>query len=56
MSTATFVPEIRALSGVDAKDVLRCTGRGRLLKDSIKRFSAADGSSHSRALAPMRAS
>jgi len=44
MSTATFVPETRALSGVDAKDVLRRTGRGRLLKDSIKRFSAADGS------------
>jgi YihY family inner membrane protein len=51
MSTATFVPETRVLSGVDAKDVLRRTGRGRLLKDSIKRFSAADGSSHSRALA-----
>ena len=51
MSTATFVPETRALSGIDAKDVLRRTGRGRLLKDSIKRFSAADGSSHSRALA-----
>ena len=26
MSTATFVPETRALSGVDAKDVLRRTG------------------------------
>jgi YihY family inner membrane protein len=31
--------------------MLRRTGRGRLLKDSIKRFAAADGSSHSRALA-----
>jgi YihY family inner membrane protein len=51
MSTATFVPETRALSGIDAKDVLRRTGRGRLLKDSIKRYSAADGSSHSRAVA-----
>lgn len=51
MSTATFVPETRGLSGADAKEVLRRTGRGRLMKDAIKRFSAADGASHARALA-----
>jgi YihY family inner membrane protein len=51
MSRATFVPETYTLSGDDAKQVLERTGRGRLARSSIKRFAAADGGSHSRALA-----
>jgi YihY family inner membrane protein len=51
MSTATSVPETHELEGDDALSTLRNTGWGRLLKDSFLRFRAADGFSHSRALA-----
>jgi uncharacterized BrkB/YihY/UPF0761 family membrane protein len=51
MSTATRVPETHELEGDDALKTLRRTGWGRLAKDSFQRFRAADGFSHSRALA-----
>jgi YihY family inner membrane protein len=51
MSTATRVPETYELEGDDALRTLRLTGWGRLLKDSFRRFRAADGFSHARALA-----
>jgi YihY family inner membrane protein len=51
MSTATRVPETHQLEGDDALNALRRTGWGRLAKDSFLRFRAADGFSHSRALA-----
>jgi YihY family inner membrane protein len=51
MSTATAVPETHHLEGDDALRTLRMTGWGRLAKDSFRRFRAADGFSHSRALA-----
>jgi YihY family inner membrane protein len=51
MSTAASVPETYELEGDDAIRTLRLTGWGRLLKDSFRRFRAADGFSHARALA-----
>jgi YihY family inner membrane protein len=51
MSTATSVPETYELEGDDALQTLRNTGWTQLLKDSFVRFRAADGFSHSRALA-----
>jgi YihY family inner membrane protein len=51
MSTATSVPETYELEGDDALRTLRTTGWGQLAKDSFLRFRAADGFSHSRALA-----
>ena len=52
MSTATAVPTTRGeLEGDEALATLRQTGRRRLLADSLTRFRAADGFSHSRALA-----
>jgi YihY family inner membrane protein len=52
MTTASSVPSTRdELEGDDALETLRRTGRRRLLVDSIVRFRAADGFSHSRALA-----
>jgi YihY family inner membrane protein len=51
MSTATSVPETYDLEGDDALATLRSTGWGQLLKDAFQRFRAADGFSHSRALA-----
>ena len=52
MSTATTVPETQGeLEGDDAIETLRAVGRRRLAEDSIARFRAADGFSHSRALA-----
>jgi YihY family inner membrane protein len=51
MSTATSVPETYELEGDDALRTLRSTGWGQLLTDSFQRFRAADGFSHSRALA-----
>jgi YihY family inner membrane protein len=52
MSTATAVPATRGeLEGDEALQTLRRTGRRRLLADSLTRFRAADGFSHSRALA-----
>jgi YihY family inner membrane protein len=52
VTTATSVPTTRdELEGDEALDTLRRTGRRRLTADSITRFRAADGFSHSRALA-----
>lgn len=50
MSTATAVPETFNLEGDDARQTLRSTGWWKLLKDSVLRFRAGDGTSHSRAL------
>jgi YihY family inner membrane protein len=51
MSTATSVPSTIGLEGDDALATLRATGRRRLALDAFDRFRAADGFSHSRALA-----
>ena len=52
MSTATAVPQTRdELEGDEALETLRRTGWRGLVVDSITRFRAADGFSHSRALA-----
>jgi YihY family inner membrane protein len=51
MSTATEVPPTFELQGDDARETLRKTGFGQLVKDSVARFRAADGTSHSRSLA-----
>ena len=52
MTTATAVPRTHGeLEGDEALETLRQTGRRRLMLDSIARFRAADGFSHSRALA-----
>jgi YihY family inner membrane protein len=51
MSTATAVPETYQLEGDDALRTLRGTGWSQLARDSFLRFRAADGFSHSRALA-----
>ena len=52
MTTAAAVPPTRGeLEGDEAFETLRGAGRRRLLADSVTRFRAADGFSHSRALA-----
>ena len=52
MTTASAVPPTRGeLEGDEALETLRRTGRRRLLMDAAIRFRAADGFSHSRALA-----
>jgi uncharacterized BrkB/YihY/UPF0761 family membrane protein len=52
VTTATAVPPTRGeLEGDDALHTLRQSGRRRLMVDSVVRFRAADGFSHSRALA-----
>jgi YihY family inner membrane protein len=52
MTTASAVPPTHGeLEGDDALHTLRSSGSWRLLLDSIVRFRAADGFSHSRALA-----
>lgn len=53
MTTAAAVPITREeeLEGDEALETLRRTGRRRLLLDAVDRFRAADGFSHSRALA-----
>lgn len=51
MSTATAVPSTFDLEGDDARETLRNTGWATLLKNAFIRFRAADGFSHSRALA-----
>jgi YihY family inner membrane protein len=52
LSTATAVPETQGeLEGDEALETLREFGGSRLVRDSITRFRAADGFSHSRALA-----
>lgn len=51
MSTATLVPETTDLESEDALATLRSTGLRRLATDAFARFRAADGFSHTRALA-----
>ena len=53
MTTARAVPVTREeeLEGDDAFETLRAVGRRKLFVDAIARFRAADGFSHSRALA-----
>ena len=52
MTTAAAVPRTHGdLEGDEALETLRRTGRRRLVLDSVARFRAADGFSHSRALA-----
>ena len=51
MSTAAPVPDTHDLEGDDAVEALRNVGIWHLLRDSFDRFRAADGFSHSRALA-----
>jgi YihY family inner membrane protein len=52
VTTASAVPATRdELEGDDAVEALRVVGRRRLAADAITRFRAADGFSHSRALA-----
>jgi YihY family inner membrane protein len=52
VSTASSVPQTHGeLEGDDALEALRDVGWRRLVADSITRFRAADGFSHSRALA-----
>ena len=52
MTTASEVPLTRGeLEGDEAVETLRRTGRRRLVMDAVTRFRAADGFSHSRALA-----
>jgi YihY family inner membrane protein len=52
LTTASEVPLTRGeLEGDEALETLRRTGRRRLALDAVARFRAADGFSHSRALA-----
>jgi uncharacterized BrkB/YihY/UPF0761 family membrane protein len=51
MSTARLIPETWELSGDDAWETLRRTGRRRLLRDAGQRLRWSDGFSHSRSLA-----
>jgi YihY family inner membrane protein len=52
VTTATAIPSTYGeLEGDEAFETLRAAGRRRLLLDSVARFRAADGFSHSRALA-----
>ncbi len=53
MTTASSVPVTRdeQLEGDEALETLRRAGRRRLVVDAVARFRAADGFSHSRALA-----
>ena len=52
MSTATRIPRTYGeLEGDEAFETLRSAGHRRLVEDTITRFRAADGFSHSRALA-----
>jgi len=51
MSAARFVPETWELSGDEARETLRRTGRMKLVRDAFVRFRASDGFSHARSLA-----
>ena len=51
MSAAQFVPETWELSGDEARETLRRTGRMKLVRDAFVRFRASDGFSHARSLA-----
>jgi YihY family inner membrane protein len=55
MSIANRVPETWELSGDEAWETLKRTGRFRLARDAFRRFRASDGTSHSRSLAFMLA-
>ena len=48
VSTAHLVPETRDLSGDDAFETLRRTGRRHLLADAFRRLRFSDGFSHAR--------
>jgi len=50
MASASAVPETYELEGGEAKETLKRTGWGRLLKDSFVRFRAADGFTNSRSI------
>jgi YihY family inner membrane protein len=51
VSAARFVPETWELSGDEARETLRRTGRKKLVRDAFVRFRASDGFSHARSLA-----
>jgi YihY family inner membrane protein len=51
VSIASHVPQTWDLSGDDAWDTLKRTGRVRLARDAFRRFRASDGTSHARSLA-----
>jgi YihY family inner membrane protein len=51
MSTANPVPETWHLTGDDARQLLRSSGRRRILRDAFVRMRVADGFSHARSLA-----
>jgi YihY family inner membrane protein len=51
MSVAQRVPETWELSGDDARETLRSTGRMKLVRDAFVRFRVSDGFSHARSLA-----
>jgi YihY family inner membrane protein len=51
MSTANQVPETWGLTGDDARQTLRRTGRWALVRDAFKRLRYADGFSHARSMA-----
>jgi YihY family inner membrane protein len=51
MSTARLVPETWELSGDEARETLRRTGRRKLVRDAFVLFRASDGFSHARSLA-----
>jgi YihY family inner membrane protein len=53
VSTAHLVPETWELTGDDAIETLKRTGRRRLLADAFRRLRVADGFSHARSLAFM---
>jgi YihY family inner membrane protein len=51
VSTATPVPETWQLTGDDARELLRSSGRRCILRDAFQRLRVADGFSHARSLA-----
>jgi len=51
MSTAAPVPETWELTGDDAKETLRGSGRRALLRSALQRMRLADGFTHARSLA-----
>jgi YihY family inner membrane protein len=51
MSTANPVPETWELTGDDARQLLRSSGRRRIVRDAFVRMRVADGFSHARSLA-----
>jgi YihY family inner membrane protein len=50
MSTANAIPETWHLTGDDARETLKRTGRLRLLRDAFKRLRSSDGFSHARSI------